>query len=251
MLRLLLVFIAVVAAVLFVNWLLREDPKRIAAVLRRGALWVAVGLLLLLAVTGRLHWLFALMAAAVPFIGRLLALLRFAPLASQAYSHYQNARGARSAGAGTNPGGPDTSTVRSRYLHMTLDHDSGDMDGEVLQGDFAGQRLSQLALSDLMTLLRQYRSDDNDSAALLQAYLDRYHADWEAQGDQGRQDTGDSGGSMGRDEAAQILGVDADADRQTVIDAHRRLMQKLHPDRGGSDYLAAKINQAKDLLLGE
>lgn len=251
MLRLLFVFIAVVAAVVFVHWLLREDPKRIAAVLRRGAVWVAAGLLLLLAVTGRLHWLFALVAAAAPFVGRILSLLRFVPLASQVYSQYQNARSARSAGAGGNPGGADTSNVRSKYLHMTLDHDSGEMDGEVLQGDFAGQRLSQLALSDLMTLLRQYRADDSDSAALLQAYLDRYHADWEEQGDQGRQDSGDSGGAMTRDEAAQVLGVSPDADREAVVDAHRRLMQKLHPDRGGSDYLAAKINQAKELLLGE
>jgi len=250
MLRLLIVFIAVVAAVLFVNWLLREDPKRIAAVLRRGALWGAAGVVLLLAVTGRLHWLFALVAAAAPFVGRVLSLLRFVPLASQVYSHYQNARGARSAGAGGGASGPDVSTVRSKYLHMSLDHDSGEMDGEILQGDFSGQRLSQLSLSDLMALLRRYRADDNDSAALLQAYLDRYHADWEAQGDQGRQETGD-GGAMSRDEAAQILGVGPDADREAVIDAHRRLMQKLHPDRGGSDYLAAKINQAKDRMLGE
>jgi len=250
MLRLLLVFAAVVGAVVFVNWLLREDPKRIAAVLRRGALWVAVGLVALLAVTGRLHWLFALGAAAVPFIGRLLSLLRFVPLASQVYSQYQNARAARGAGGGGGPGRADTSTVSSKYLRMTLDHDSGEMDGEILQGDLAGQRLSQLALSDLMALLRRYRSDDSDSAALLQAYLDRYYAHWEQDSDQGRQDTG-GGGSMSRDEAAQVLGVSPDAGREAVIEAHRRLMQKLHPDRGGSDYLAAKINQAKELLLGE
>jgi len=251
-LRLLFVFLAVMAAVVFVNWLLKEDPKRIAAVLRRGALWVGAGLLLLLAATGRLHWLFAVLAAAAPFVGRLLSLLRFVPLASQAYSHYQNARGARGAGAGSGPGGPDTSTVRSKYLHMTLDHDSGDMDGEILQGHFAGQRLSQLALSDLMNLLRQYRADDSDSAALLQAYLDRYHRDWERQGDQARQASGESGaGRMTREEAAQVLGVGPEASREAVVDAHRRLMQKLHPDRGGSDYLAAKINQAKDVLLGD
>jgi len=251
MTRLLLVFVVVVASVVFVHWLLKEDPKVVAAKLRRGALWGVAGLLLLLAVTGRLHWIFALAGAAAPFVGRLLGLLRFVPLASQLYSQYQNARSARAAGAGAGSGGPDTSHVRSEYLHMTLDHDSGEMDGEILQGDFQGQRLSQLALEDLLALLDRYRVDDNDSAALLQAYLDRYHSGWEQQGERGRQQTdGSGGGPMARDEAAQVLGVAPDASREEVVEAHRRLMQKLHPDRGGSDYLAAKINQAKDLLLG-
>jgi len=251
MLRLLLLFVVVVAAIVFVNWLLKEDPQRVARVLRRGALWVAAGFLLLLAVTGRLHWLFALVGAAAPFVGRLFSLLRYVPLLSQVYSHFQNTQSARAAGAGANPGGADTSHVRSRYLHMTLDHDSGEMDGEILQGDHQGRYLSSLSISELMILLKQYRSDDSDSAALLQAYLDRYHGGWEQQGEQDRQSPGTGGGPMTRDEAGQILGIDPDARPEEVVEAHRRLMQKLHPDRGGSDYLAAKINQAKDLLLGE
>lgn len=252
MTRLLLLFIAVVAAVLFVHWLLNEDPKLVAAKLRRGALWAVAGLLLLLAVTGRLHWLFALVGAAAPFVGRLLGLLRYVPLLSQLYSHYQNARSAQAAGVGGNPGGPDTSHVRSKYLHMTLDHDSGEMDGEVLQGDLQGRRLSQLGLSDLLMLLDKYRADDSDSAALLQAFLDRYHGGWEHEGERARQQTNAGGGaSMTREEAGQILGISAAASREEIVEAHRRLMQKLHPDRGGSDYLAAKINQAKDLLLGQ
>lgn len=250
MTRLLLLFIAVIAAVVFVHWLMNEDPKLVAAKLRRGALWAGVGLLLLLAVTGRLHWLFAVLAAAVPFLGRLLGLLRFVPLLSQLYSHYQNARSAQAGGSGGSPGGPDTSHVRSKYLHMTLDHDSGEMDGEILRGDFQGQRLSQLRRDDLLSLLRRYQSEDADSAALLQAYLDRYHGGWEHEGEHGRRQSDTGGGPMSRDEAGQILGISPDAPREEVIEAHRRLMQKLHPDRGGSDYLAAKINQAKDVLAG-
>jgi len=250
MTRLLLLFIAVVAAVLFVHWLLNEDPKVVAAKLRRGVLWAGAGVLLLLAATGRLHWLFALVGAAAPFVGRALSLLRYVPLLSQLYAHYQNAQSAKAAGAGSNPGGADTSHVRSRYLHMTLDHDSGEMDGEIMQGRFQGQRLSQLQLADLLGLLDEYRAEDSDSAALLQAFLDRCHGGWEQQGEQGRQKTDASGGGpMTREEAGQILGIDPEAPRDEVIAAHRRLMQKLHPDRGGSDYLAAKINQAKDLLM--
>lgn len=125
MARLLLLFIAVVAAVLFVHWLMNEDPKLVAAKLRRGALYAGAGLLLVLAMTGRLHWLFAVLGAAVPFVGRLLSLLRFAPLFSQLYAHYQNAQSAKAAGLGASPGGgSDTSHVRSRFLHMTLDHDT-------------------------------------------------------------------------------------------------------------------------------
>lgn len=251
MLRLLLLFVVVVAAILFVNWLMKEDPEKVARTLRRGALWAVAGFLLLLAATGRLNWLIALAGAAVPLLNRLLSLLRYVPVLSQLYKHFQNTRSARAAGAGANPAGPAASHVRSKYLHMTLDHDSGDMDGEILDGDDRGRRLSELRLEELLSLLKQYRADDGDSAALLQAYLDRYHAGWEQQGSQDRSQAEPPGGSMGREEAAQVLGINPDATEEEVVAAHRRLMQKLHPDRGGSDYLAAKINQAKDLLLDE
>lgn len=246
MLRLILLFAVVVAAVVFVNWLLHEDPKRVAATLRRAALWGIAGLSLLLVATGELPWLFGLIGAAVPLVGRLLSLLRYAPLVSQMYSHYQNARSAQ---AGAGPRGAGSSQVRSRHLRMTLNHDTGEMDGEILQGEFAGRRLSQLGIDDLLSLLRTYQAGDSDSAALLQAYLDRYHSGWEEHG-QHRARAG-RGGTMSKDEAGQILGVGPDATREDIVKAHRRLMQKLHPDRGGSDYLAAKVNQAKDLLLGE
>jgi len=133
---------------------------------------------------------------------------------------------------------------------MTLAHDSGDIDGEVLEGQFKGRALKQLSLEELLQLLRECQ-DDEESVALLQAYLDRVYADtWRQQaGAQGQQQTSSGSGEVSREEALQILGLSSGASEKEIIEAHRRLMQKLHPDRGGSAYLAAKINLAKDTLL--
>ena len=246
--RLALLFIAVVLAVVFINWLLKEDPKKVARYLRRGTLWFAVIALVLLAATGRLNWIFAAIAAALPFLGRVLSLLRYVPILSQLYSHVQSARAAstyQSSGATKK----QTSQVNSRFLRMTLEHESGNMDGEILAGEQKGKRLSELDLSQLKSLLRQYRQQDDESVALLEAYLDRvYGEDWREPGTE--QGYTVSNGPMSEQEAREILGVTTKATEEEITNAHRRLMQKLHPDRGGSTYLAAKINQAKDLLLG-
>ncbi len=133
---------------------------------------------------------------------------------------------------------------------MTVNHDSGDINGEVLVGQFKGSMLDQLKLDALLQLLRECQ-DDEESVALLQVYLDRGYADtWQQQaGPQGQQQASSEPGEMSREEALQILGLSSDAGETEIIDAHRRLMQKLHPDRGGSTYLAAKINLAKETLL--
>ena len=135
---------------------------------------------------------------------------------------------------------------------MTLNHDSGDINGEVLAGQFTGRTLDQMDLEALLQLLRECQ-DDEESVALLQTYLERKHADtWQQQsGAQGQQRTPSTPGEMSREEALQILGLSSDASEAEIIETHRRLMQKLHPDRGGSAYLAATINLAKDTLLGK
>jgi hypothetical protein len=150
------------------------------------------------------------------------------------------------------PNSGQTSTVQSKYIRMTLNHDSGDINGEVLTGRFTGKTLDQLDLDALLQLLRECQ-DDQESVALLQTYLDREHADtWQQQASaQGQQRAPSAPGAMSREEALQILGLSADASETEIIETHRRLMQKLHPDRGGSAYLAATINLAKDKLLGK
>ncbi len=252
--RLLLLFIVVVGVLALVHWLLKENPKKVARYLRRGALWAAVIAVVLLAATGRLHWLYALIASMVPFFTRLLSLLRYVPILSHLYTLVQNARAARGAPSSI-PGDATAgrrSQVETRYLRMTLDHDSGEMEGEVLHGSFEGVRLSSLGINELVKLFEECRREDEESAALLQAYLDRVHGeDWRQHaGAAGAQtETAPATGTMSEAEACEVLGVKPGAARDEVIDAHRRLVQKLHPDRGGSTYLTAKINQAKDVLL--
>jgi DnaJ-domain-containing protein 1 len=132
---------------------------------------------------------------------------------------------------------------------MTLDHDSGEMSGEVVQGNHAGARLDDLDDEQLKALLREV-SGDAESAALLEAWLERYRPDWPQWGErgEGREEPAASG-PMSVEEAREILGVDSMADARQIRAAHRRLMKNVHPDQGGSTYLAAKLNEARDLLL--
>jgi len=134
---------------------------------------------------------------------------------------------------------------------MTLDHDTGGMDGEVLEGVYTGKLLSSLTPNDLMTL-RDYCQSDQDSLQVLEAWLDRCHPDWRQDTEPGGQQHTNTftGSSMTEQEALDILGLESDATKDKIIEAHRRLMQKLHPDHGGSTYLAAKLNEAKEYLLG-
>lgn len=156
----------------------------------------------------------------------------------------------------SNSGGPtpgNSSEVESAWFRMSLDHDTGAMDGVVLKGAQRGRRVSELSRQELLALLADTRVDDPESSALLEAYLDRVHPAWretEPEGAQGEAPRAASSGAMTRDEAYRVLGLEAGASPDQVHEAYKRLMKKMHPDQGGSSYLAAKINQAKDLLLG-
>ncbi len=144
-----------------------------------------------------------------------------------------------------------SSDVETPYLRMSLDHDTGSMTGTVLSGRFAGMRLDEMTRADLIALLRECRTGDEECGRQIEAYLDRAHPDW--RGDIG----GDSaprraaGPDVSIDEAYAILGLEPGATKDAVREAHHRLMKQLHPDHGGSDYLAGKINRARDVLLGQ
>ncbi|HEX2556534.1 MAG TPA: DnaJ domain-containing protein [Microvirga sp.] len=144
------------------------------------------------------------------------------------------------------------SRVRSAMVEMELDHDSGAMEGSVLAGAFAGRRLADLDEAALKSLYEACRASDPDGVRLLEAYLDRRFAGW-------REDVesdphpgpggGAHAGAMTEQEAYQILGLEPGAGPEEITRAHRSLMKKLHPDQGGSTYLAARVNQAKEVLL--
>lgn len=239
--RLLLLLALAAGLFLLFRWLSHKPPRVFWQ-------WLAVLLaliLLVLVLTGRAHWLAAVVAAILPFARRLIVLLGAIPLLKRLLA------GMGAATARKTPSGGKTSTVQSKYIRMTLDHDTGDLNGEVLAGQFQGMTLDRMNLEVLLQLLQECQ-DDEESVALLQAYLDRAYTDtWQQQaGAQGQQQNASTSSEMSRDEALQILGLSSDASETEIIEAHRRLIQKLHPDRGGSAYLAVKINLAKETLLG-
>lgn len=249
--RLLILVAFLAGALWFLRWFRRTPPEQVAKVLRRTLLYGVIGLVAMLAATGRLDPLVAALAAAVPVAMRLVNLLRLLP-AIQQILRMLGIPGA--AGAANPTAAGHTSAIRTRFLDMTLDHNSGRMEGIVLEGAFQGRRLSDLALGQLLDLLDQCRAADAQSAAVLESYLDRTHGqDWRgyAPGAGTGTDYGVSDAPMTCEEALAILGLKPGADADAIREAHRRLMQKFHPDRGGSDYLAAKINRAKGLLLGD
>jgi hypothetical protein len=221
----------VVAGVfLTLHWLTRQSH---ATKVRAGLTFVGFGLILLAAI-GRLPWIFAL-------IGGFLPLLAAALSPRQRRRH--EPRQARE------PTG-EQSVVETRFLRMILDHDTGEMTGQVLAGRFAGVALDTLSQRQQLDLLSDLAAEDDESAALLRAYLDRiYGGDWQ---EPPREEGSTDGlsGDMSRSDAYAILGLAEGASEEQIIAAHGRLIQRLHPDRGGSTFLAAKINQARDRLLG-
>ncbi len=144
-----------------------------------------------------------------------------------------------------------SSKVRSALIEMALDHDTGAMAGRVVGGSFAGRALASLTRSECEALAAVCAREDPDGARLLEAYLDRRFAGRRGAGEGDADGGGRRGGAgkMSEDEAYEVLGLQKGAAREDVTRAHRALMQKLHPDHGGTTNLAAQVNEAKDILL--
>lgn len=216
---------------LVVVWLLLRgfaaaNTSALVKVLRWTGVVVAIAMTVFLIATGRATWAFVPLALAA-----VIALMRGRSVATT-----------KSTGA---------SDVETRFLKMSLDHTSGEMNGVVKEGRFAGRALADLSWPERLELYRLVVVEEPESARLLEAYFERLDADWRARIlDEPPGPRAASTGRMSRDEAYQVLGLKEGASEIDIRDAHRKLMAQLHPDKGGTDYLAAKINEARDVLLG-
>jgi hypothetical protein len=141
-----------------------------------------------------------------------------------------------------------SSTVRTLMLEMRLDHDTGAMTGRVLKGLYAGRELTGMRLDELLALWKDCQIRDPQGALLVETLLERIAPGWRA-GLGGERRGRPSDGGMTIEEAYKVLGLQPGARRREIISAHRNLMKRFHPDQGGSNYLATKINEAKDVLL--
>jgi hypothetical protein len=226
---LLLGIAALIFLVLIARLLVIADPRQLAKLLRKGGGFAALAAAGYLTVTGRFY-------VGLPLFFVALTLLDWLPRPA-------------SFGARTRRSSGQTSRVRSPFFEMELDHDTGAMRGRVLKGQYENVPLDAL---DRATLTGLFAEVDAESRALLEAYLDRREAGWR---EHVKEDAGAGRrepprrGAMTEEEALQILGLEPGAGAQEIARAHRTLMKKLHPDQGGSTYLAARVNEAKEVLL--
>ena len=196
----------------------------------RSGFWLILALTLYFIITGRMHWLGAGIAALIPVLRTLLVWgTRAGPLL-RLFGRFK-----------TSP-----SQFRTQFLVISMNFTTGSVEGEIISGDYNGKKLSELSQDELKQLSQQYKTVDKESYVLLQAYLIRSGSS----NDQAYQQYNpDNFNQLSEAEAYEILGLPKTASKDEVVKAHKRLMQRMHPDRGGSDYLAAKINAAKDQLV--
>lgn len=192
----------------------------------RGLRWAALGLggilVLVLAVSGRLGPALALAAGLAPLLMR-----------------WRQASGPTSSAG-------DSSEVETEWLRMSLDHDTGRMEGTVRRGAFQGRRLAELGHDELLELWRTLRVEDEAGASVLESWLDHAWPEWR----RGEPKPAPRAARMTPEEALQVLDLQPGASPEEIRAAHRRLMLKVHPDQGGSTWLAARLNEARDVLLG-
>lgn len=237
------------ATILAAQLYVRSDPKTIAKSLKLSiALFIAIVTLPI--------WIRLSPWISIPLIG---SMLYFSLSSKNKHSQGAGTNYSQSSNAKANGGGSRQSGVETATLRMILDHDTGAIDGEVLAGPFKGRSLSDLTIDELVHVMEQCQSNDRQAAELLQAYVNRHRAEeWRQHGFEERaandqhqdQSSGShADGNMTEQQALEILGLSAASSNDEIKAAHRAMMKKFHPDHGGSSYLAAKINQAKEILL--
>ena len=206
-----------------------EKEKRKRTIFYLACYGVAI-FLLLAVLTGKLHWIGAVFAGilALAKFGA-SALMRAWPFLSFLNRHASFA----------NP------VFRTPYLEVKIDLKQHQFSGQILQGPHAGRELTSLNLDELKELESYYQDKDKRSYYLIRVLMQQGGAKFEQQNQQSFSSVGDPS----VEEALLILGLSGNPSEKDIIRAHRALIQKLHPDRGGNDYLASRVNVAKDVLL--
>ena len=230
-----------------IRWYISTDVRIVKRKLKYLFLLILLVFFIFLAVTGRLAAAFGVFMAIITFGRRVFGLISILNWVKNFFrvspSIYNNTSGAYE---------KKKSYVQTKFLNMTLDHESGELDGLIILGSLKGKLLSNLNLDDLIGF-RQDILNDNDSLYLLNSYLDRKYQGWrnkyKIDDNKNNTDTTYSNSLMTRQEAIKILGVDINANNDEIKEAYKKLISKFHPDKGGSSYLATKINQAKEILL--
>jgi hypothetical protein len=219
---------------------LHPDPVQRKKLVQKTVIGVLIVTLLLLVVTGRIHWIGAVFAGLLATLRQIGPyIIRYFPVVTQLYRGYNKSAQA-----------PGSSTVTSKIIEMTLDHNTGKLTGKILAGQFKGKPLDELGHIDLMNLYDYCKSNDQDSARLLESYLAERFGDNQKYDSYAGNDIIDPGtDKMGLSEALQVLGLDGEPTPDDITRAYRKVMQQLHPDRGGNQYFAAKANAARETLL--
>lgn len=224
-------------------WKKTKPQVSVAVVVGLTAVLV-VGLLFLIG-SGRMHWLLGAITAMLPFLRRGFGLLRFIP-SLRVLNNLGGMSGFSPFGTRARSA-PNTSETETSELRMTLDHSTNAIEGEVLTGQFAGRTLNSLTKEEIVVLASVIREEQ--SRRLLSSYIGRYHPDLETASSEETASAETDSPTMDVGRACAVLGVDEDASKDEILDAYKRLIQHVHPDRGGSSYLTSELNEAKKVLL--
>lgn len=238
MARILLLIAAIFIIWFLLRWIQQTPAEKLTVLVKKALLWGGISILILLVLTGRLNWIFAAVAASIPLLTRGLTFLRMLPVIREAL-----------ATLGLTSSVQKNSVIKTKYLQVIIEHTSGALSGTILSGQHTGQALKDLNINQLINLLSEF-NDDFPTQQLLMNFLDRsYGSEWRSKTNYQQHSGESSHTDMSPEIALEILGLDKTASKEEIKIAHKKLIQKLHPDRGGSQWLAKRINQARDTLL--
>ncbi|MFT5273704.1 MAG: hypothetical protein ACI9J2_000220 [Saprospiraceae bacterium] len=220
--RVFLALLALIAIMAFIGWYSKADDRQRNDSVKNILLYGVGIALLLLVITGKIPVLFALISAVIPFYRKIMTFKGLFQLFGRSL-------------------GPTKLTTQ--WLIVQYDFSNKGLDATVIQGEFEGKKLSQLNIEQLALLLEACKQDFQSRTAIhaFMAMRNSHEAP--------KSNTLNESGALSKQQAYEILGIESNANEEDIKSAHKRLMQKLHPDRGGSNYLAAQINAAKDTLL--